>query len=515
MVNFDKTSKGYFDGSMPREVLEYYLSRASSAQWIYLSDTLDDDIRVIKKTGIKFLGRASGIWKGEMPDEKHFEMSRTAAEKIHAADPEVILQACIFEAIYRDDVEEVRVPPYVFEAFGLPVEDRRFNYDACLFPAGSGAWESMPDISQTETQMWFYYRGTRYIDCGYEAFHMGQIHLYTGHDRGYKGIGRVIEMLREYGSKNARRHKVIFDAHSHSLVVNGKSLLDYNAMPFTRYPVLDRPGEKLVLVREGKSGGGISPEGVYEKALPLLYEYDNWGGRDKWAHENLSFEELAWSQWWGGDQISWFACQDEESRNSFLDYTFKWTAVNNPDGYFAFPLRRPTVSGETADNYPFYQMNNKSESCPNGSGQEDETEKLISEGYEKYRRLANPSDMLDYGCKDIDDPETGVRYPEKVVVYGTFQPYVGAVANDSNSEITRMYYIGGGKYALAFVIPYAGEYEMGISTWGTLSACVSPGHPFPFSGTGGKGKFIVPQDNTVVRVEYEYMTGKINIEMLN
>jgi len=333
-------TNGYFDGSMPREVLEYYLSRATSAQWIYLSDTLDDDIRVILKTGIKFLGRASGIWKGCMPEEEHFERAKFAADNIHAADPEVILQACIFEVMYREDVENVKIPAYVFEAFGKKDENRCFNYDECVFGKNSGTWESMPDISKEETQMWFYYRGTRYIDCGYEAFHMGQIHLYTANDRGYKGIGNVIEMLREYGRVRARRHKVIFDAHSHSLVVNGKSLLDYNAMPLTRFPLLDRPGEKLVLVREGKSGGGISPEGVYEKALPFLYEYDNWGGRDLWAHENLSYEQLAWSQWWGGDQISWFACQDEESRNSFLDYTFKWTAVNNPDGFFAFPLMR-------------------------------------------------------------------------------------------------------------------------------------------------------------------------------
>ena len=70
-------NKGYFDGSMPRELLEYYLSHASTAQWLYLSDTLEDDIRAIKNAGVKFLGRASGIWKGEMPEKAHFEKTRT------------------------------------------------------------------------------------------------------------------------------------------------------------------------------------------------------------------------------------------------------------------------------------------------------------------------------------------------------------------------------------------------------------------------------------------------------
>ena len=503
---------GFFDGSMPRKGLEYYLSHAASAQWISMSATLDDDIRVILKTGLKFLGRAAGIWKGDMPEEAHFEKVKLAADKIHAADPEIILQACIFEALYREDVEHVPVPAWVFEAFELPVETRCFNYDACIFPKDAGTWDCMPDISQQEAQMWFYYRGRRYIDCGYEAFHMGQIHLYTGHDRGYRGIGKVLSMLRDYGREHARRHKVIFDAHSHSLVVNGKSLLDYNAMPVTRFPVLDRPGEKLVLVREGKSGGGISPEGVYEKSLPFLYEFDNWGGRDRWAYENQSYEERAWNQWWGGDQISWFACQPEEERNKFLDYTLKWTAVNNPDGFFLFPLMRGIGPGGDGQERT-YKLNDRSDACPGGFSQEDAAAKLLHAGYDRFRAFGNPS-MLDYGGVDQDDPETGVRYPEKVVLYGSFQPYVGAVKDDSNSEITRMYYIGDGKYTLSFVLPFAGTYDFAVSTWGTLSACVSTAHPFPFSGTGNKGTLTIAQDNTVVRVTFDYKTNAVTAETI-
>ena len=503
--------EGYFDGSMPRKVLEYYLSRAATAQWIYLSDTLDDDIRVILKAGFKFLGRASGIWKAEMPDEEHFALSKAAAEKIHEADPEIILQACVFEAIYKEDAESTKIPAFVFEAFGLPFENRTFRFEGARLSPDS----CIPDITNPEMQMWFFYRAASYIDCGYEALHMGQIHLYTAKDRDYACIGKVLSMIRDYARTHARRHKVLIDAHSHSLVVNGKSLLDYNAMPFTRYPVLDRPGEKLVLVREGKSGGGISPEGVYEKALPFLYEYDNWGGKDRWAHENLTYEQRAWAQWWGYDQIAWFASQDEQSRNTFLDYTFKWTAVNNPDGYFAFPLRRPLQSGEEVCGFPFYKLNNRSEKCPGGFSQEDETIRLMKEGYGRYRALTNPSDLLDYGGKDVDDPETGVRLPEKVVLYGSFQPYVGAVENDSNSEITRMYYVGDGRYSLAFVLPFAGEYDFGISTWGTLSACVCESGGYPYSGSGGKSRFTVSEDNTVVKVTFTYMTNEINIEMLS
>ena len=100
------------------------------------------------------------------------------------------------------------------------------------------------------------------------------------------------------------------------------------------------------------------------------------------------------------------------------------------------------------------------------------------------------------------------------MLYGSFQPYVGAVANDSNSEITRMYYIGGGKYSLSFIMPYKGEYDFAVSTWGTLSACVSPAEPFAFSGTGGKAKLVIPEDNTVVKITFTYMTNEITTEII-
>ena len=63
-------------------------------------------------------------------------------------------------------------------------------------------------------------------------------------------------------------------------------------------------------------------------------------------------------------------------------------------------------------------------------------------------------------------------------------------------------------------MPYAGEYEFVVSVWGTLSACVSTSHPFPFSGTGCKGKLVIPNDNTIVKVTFTYLTNDIQVEMI-
>ncbi len=102
--------------------------------------------------------------------------------------------------------------------------------------------------------------------------------------------------------------------------------------------------------------------------------------------------------------------------------------------------------------------------------------------------------------------------PEKIVVYGSFQPLVGATQNDSNSEVTRMYYIGDNTYTLSLVIPFAGEYDYAVSTYGTLSAtyCYDT---YPRSGSSNKGFFKVEKDNTVVRFRYRFLDNNVTIEV--
>ena len=90
-----------FDGNISREVLENYLSRSVTAAGLYESKTLEDDLRAVREMGVKFLGRASGIWYMTMDDEEHFRLSKELADKVHAQDPEVILQSCVFEWITR------------------------------------------------------------------------------------------------------------------------------------------------------------------------------------------------------------------------------------------------------------------------------------------------------------------------------------------------------------------------------------------------------------------------------
>lgn len=514
----------YFDTAIEKEVLENYLKRSITAAFFIHTKTLEDDLRAIKNMGVKFIGRASGIWEPDKDDEEHFRKSKYLADRVHEIDREIILQACIFEAVYRH-IENFKVPAYVFEAFGLQTEERGFQFEKMRFPQRPqgfiwGEEGALPDINELETRLWFYYRATRYIDAGYEALHMGQIHLYTANDRGMVKMTELIQMIRDYARVHGRRHKVLLDAHSHGININGKLLLDYHAMPFTRYPVLDRKGEKLVLVREGFSEGGENPNGWSGEVMPYLMEYDNWGGKIIENFEQYSYEERAWLDWWGYDQIGWFANQDEEGQRHFLEYTYKWTAINNINAYFEIPFRRSlekaAVSMKRADNgemdyQDYYQINEKSPACPMGFSQEDTVKHLWEMGDSLREKAGNPPGLLDYGAKNTYDEATGMKLPEKIVLYGSFQPYVGAVKNDSNSEVTRMYYIGDNTYTLSVVIPFAGEYDYAVSTYGTLSAtyCYDT---YPRSGSSNKGYFKVEKDNTVVRFRYRFLDNLVTIE---
>ena len=517
-----------FDTVIEKEVLENYLSRAVTAAGLYESETLTDDLRVIARLGVKFLGRASGVWYMPADDEAHFAQSAALARRVHAQDPEVILQACVFEIVTRG-MEEISIPAYVFEAFGQPVTDRCFCLADALFPERPAGYRhesdekrkdgGIPDLNRLEARMWFYYRATRYIDCGYEALHMGQVHLYTANDWGFEKTQELFQMMRDYARTHARRHKLLLDAHTHGINVYGKLLFDYHAMPFTRVPLLEEEGEKLVLIREGYSEGGENPNGWCANEMPFLMEYDNWGGLSVPDRGALSRAELAWKDWWGYDQIAWFANQDPGARDHFLEYSYYWTEINNPNAYFQVPFRRMLSDGAVTMWDPFtgaphkqetYQINRSGPDCVYGFNQEEMVEKLWDLGHVIRERFANPPELIQYGAQAVYNPHTGVKLPEMVVVYGSFQPYVGAVANHSSSAETRMYYRGGGMYRLSVVMPYKGDYDYAISTYGTLSAVYTHDR-FPRSGSGPKASFRVPQDNSIVTFSFRFAPPEASV----
>ncbi|MBT7214822.1 MAG: hypothetical protein HN869_06395, partial [Verrucomicrobia bacterium] len=169
-----------FDGEISRSVLENYLARSATVASL-LHFTLDDDLRMMSNTGVKFAGRVIWMWGNESRIDALVRKGKPFVKRIHIMDPDIILQGAIFEIVTRD-VDNVVIPASVFKEFGLRPEVRNFRYSDMLYSLGRRVdhWaegSSVPDMSRLETRMWFFYVGKRWIDMGLEAIHFGQVEI--------------------------------------------------------------------------------------------------------------------------------------------------------------------------------------------------------------------------------------------------------------------------------------------------------------------------------------------------
>ena len=261
-----------FDKTISREVLENYLSRATTMMDLCTGrGDVNDNIRMLKSIGCKYAGRTLYLWGHEKLLPDLLKKARESAAKVHAADPDLILQAGVFE-IVTTQVNDLPVPEHVFLEFGLPVEKRNFRYADMLFDDGKhrDEWQkggSVPDITKQETRLWFYFLATAYVDAGMEAIHWGQVHLIGEKDKGWKEYWDTLSRARKYAAQKARRHLLLCDAHTQGIVVDGKLLLDLHAFPLRIKEVAGQP-QKAVLGDKhnwgaiyGHSLGGVTPSG--------------------------------------------------------------------------------------------------------------------------------------------------------------------------------------------------------------------------------------------------------------
>lgn len=354
MQELAPTKREYaFDGSISKEVLVNYLSRAvthagllasypESSTWCF-----DEDLRMLRNVGAKFIGRAAFAWGTPENMEDHFQLVAERAQKVHEADPEIILQACLFEIVDRN-VGKVSIPSWVFEEFNMPVESRNFDYGAMMYEDGRmgdmwGANAAPPDMSRVETRMYFYYRGVRYIQAGIEAIHFGQYYLMNQKDPGNKFWIETLTRLRDYAKKNARRHFLLCDAHDASGGVSmsgNRFMFDFASFPTRPKEIVEEP-QKCELSRRyldsvyDKRKRGITPSGWTTDALPYLIEIDNGGIGPNPGEPSLN-SYMAWNY----DEITWLALQPEEYRNEWIRYAWNWIRENAPHAYFQFPTRR-------------------------------------------------------------------------------------------------------------------------------------------------------------------------------
>jgi len=323
---------------------------------------LDDNIRMLSSVGAKYIGRSLCLWGGEATLLQNFERAKKQLPQVHATDPEMILEACIFE-IVTPEVKQV------------PVEKRSFRYEAMLYPPAQRkrSWENggIPDVSQTETQLWFYFLAASYIDLGCEGLHFGQMEIMDRNDPDLTHYAHVFALVRAHAEKRARRGMVLCNAHvpSGGLVRNGQLLLDFHAFPLRIKEVPDRPQEAILEVGfsdsiYGHSKGGRTYSGWLCEHLPYLVELDNWGASKQPGQAH------AGDNWvWGYDEISWFAHQSKQYRAQWLRYAWDWVRKTDPSGYLEMPGSRTETS--PLDGHRWYYANAPSPRVPEGLGDEE------------------------------------------------------------------------------------------------------------------------------------------------
>lgn len=365
-----------FDGTISRQVLEQYLSRSITMEGLLNGrGDLHDHIRMLKSMGAKFIGRSLCLWGGEANLLANLKRAREQAPLVHQADPDIILQACVFE-IVTTQVDQVPVPDWVFAALEQPVVQRNFRYADMLYPDGrfKDHWrggQSVPDVSQMETKLWFYFLGASFIDAGCEAIHLGQTELMNHNDKNLDHYHQVLTLIRAYAAKHARRHIVLLDSHvpSGGLLRQGKLLMDFHSFPLRIMELPDKPQEAILKLGfsdglYGRSKGGETFSGWTCEHLPYLVEIDNWGV------SRTPGQAKAGGIWiWGYDEISWFAHQNQQSRSNWLQYAWQWVRETDTNAHLQMPGSR-TLAGAVNGKH-WYYANRPGPAVPDGFGDED------------------------------------------------------------------------------------------------------------------------------------------------
>lgn len=434
----------FSDGAMTADVLRAYCSRAVTLagfcmEGIEEDPIFEEDLRMLLNVGAKFVGRAAYYsWSGYLTKkqvESHFAKAAERAKAAHEADPEMILQAGVFEIIYDKTVNAIPIPAYVFEAFGLTPEKRNFKYADMVFKTGQYAesnnyWgisgSAVPDITQTETQMYFYWMISQYIDAGFESIHLGQAELMARYSQpNFKHWDTVTTLARAYAKEHARRGLVLFDCHtaidSAGMKVGNRLICDMVGAGLVPSETYHQDGAYQCEVTDyytcwlswvGRSHGGRHPLGFDVEQNFTLMEFDNYGGN---GNPNVSTPDAFYN--WGYDDITWYALQPSWYRDQFLvetDEFLKKTELSSKgeQQYFLQPACRRVLTARpepmtytvqekenmveilillqkeqvqikrdgltmeitvTKD----YRANNPSDACPHGFGQEDTIRKLF------------------------------------------------------------------------------------------------------------------------------------------
>jgi hypothetical protein len=333
--------------------------------------------------GLRLAGRQGGWWATPSSDaivRAIIDTVRVNAQRLHALQPDIVVQGCIFEVI-EPHVSNLTVPNRLRASFGedtLSEPSRHFRFAEMMYPdyfAADNAhhyrWDErppgqapgVPDLSRSETQLWYYYCAVLQLNAGCEALHFGQIMLLGDRDPGHRATWSLLQRVRRY-ARTRNRGFVLCDAHTHGEYYDPNPaaplpdslrqlLFDFHSCPLRPYEAdTVRAGTHAAYLAFDPSGnpvggiyrrsrGGRAPGGWLCRHLPAQAEFDN-------GPTGTPDRPGQWPLVWGRDEISWFGNQPSAYRNRWLVYAQARIRQLDPDTYF----QPAGARGVSLPNYP-------------------------------------------------------------------------------------------------------------------------------------------------------------------
>ena len=215
-------------------------------------------------------------------------------------------------------------------------------FDRTAWPAGFiGIWgkapdddcaTTVPDITMTETQLWYAYQMAEFIDAGCEGIFFGQMGLVGRRDRanGWECAHALTEFAKRYAVARAYRHAVFLSTHLWQVDYKGKPIYTHLTWP-SRLFYNDKFRHGMISGLDAPIDGQHKCRQEFTRLLnapadlPILIEIDNYGKMPK-DHSTAADPE-------GNDEITAYSLKPFWARAAFLrQYYFEFQTYKNAAG---------------------------------------------------------------------------------------------------------------------------------------------------------------------------------------
>jgi hypothetical protein len=459
-----------------------------------------DMLRLVENTGTLFVTEAASHW-GAWDWPVHMNRCSLTVRDLKLINSNIVVQASLNEFVDKNTAEAIgKIPYWVFDAFGLNVEDRKFDIYKMMFSdwsTNNSHWFSyagmngslpnaiVPDISQLETKLWFYYQSVKFIDMGCESIQFSQVSLMNNDSNDPTHWKSLFIKLKTYADIKPNIRFLILTGHTEGMKDNnGNLIFDCHSGPVRPSELgtnLNVNGGSCNITATscnwgGKSGkiyteslGGKTWSGWSCTSLPAYVFLDNYGNNGN---------ESTWGQPMGGtcnmyhfDEISWFALQEKSYRDTWLKYAYYKVKCINNSIYFSLPVKRdlsyksywyPAPYLANNSNYTFLPSPNTINNIPNGLvdrntiqlyagyGQED----IIKELFQNQHQSPFNWTHHNFTDENVSNQPSSPHVNNSLIFWGT----------------DRMYYIAADGYIHGYIKDVAST-----DIWNTVSPSYSAG----------------------------------------